>query len=223
VALSIVLADAVTEHGKTGDRLVRVSLTLPGDRREVRPAAQEFCRQLGASEASLLLTDLRRTNGTEHAYGVTLTQRTNAELIAAWCGIAGGGPKAQRAGQVTGWRRFAETGDERLLREHLGRVVDYMAKPWPPGMGERTTADVYGSGLLATAWRIFREAPAPTPPPTAADARAGRGAVTPSIPGQGRCAVCGAALVAMRADAVTCSGRHRVALCRRRRRAGGPS
>ena len=214
-ALAGALAGAVEREGLRGERLLRLSMTLPPAVTEVDPVALEFLRR-SEDESHFLAGDRRRKDGSQHVFGVGVTRRTNLSLVRAWCEVSGGDRRGQLVNVMRGWNRYVGTGDTAELREELQWVSAYALKPWPLEYGTRGANDFYISGSLLPAYGALR-------------GRGGLRAVEvmkarlhPSSAGQW-CLRCGVSLAHRRAGAATCGNACRMALSRSRRSAGVPS
>jgi len=198
-----------------GVKLARLSITARRGFGPVRIIAHRFareCAERGSAHGVLLATD-RRRDGSEHLYGLYVTDdaRRGAER---WCELSGADiRRGCRWKMVTGWDLYVDEGDDRLLRENLPRIFDYAAHPWADGRARRS-GDVYASGALEPLRDAFTRLAAPEGGSTPADASEGQ---LRSREALHVCAACGRILRGMRSDAVWCSGRCRVAACRARR------
>jgi hypothetical protein len=229
-ALVALLTESLRVDTTAGDRLVRWSLTPPGDVEDVGPAARAFAERLHRrGESCWLVEDRRPKTGARHLFGLGVVRQgtTHAESIALWCEASGAKRKGQGSdGPLPGWPEFRAGGDGRLLDDHLTRIVNYALHPWPVQYGERDlNTGVHTAGLLRHVWETFW-APAatavlPTPPPVAADAQVA--VLTAPRRYTGGCAACGASLEGRRADCVACSGACRQRLHRSRKARGAAS
>jgi hypothetical protein len=101
------LKSALREHTQRDERLVRLSTTVPKKVEDVRPAAERFTRLLGArGESCWLVTDRRPKTGALHLFGLATTRLSNAEAVAAWCGVSGAHAKGNCCDDIEGWREF---------------------------------------------------------------------------------------------------------------------
>jgi hypothetical protein len=207
-------------------RLVRLSLTTPDDFGPVGRPAREYLAILEADGDSAIMLVDKRDDSSEHLYGFALTGRTKEQLVAEWARITGASLRWQLAGEVHGWRAYAERLDAGILAMHLGRACEYACKPWPLETGRRGPGDVYAVGGFSALMARPGAEPARTSvtahprsngAPVTPEPSTGRTAVTRAAPSSA-CAVCGRSLDGKRADAATCEGRCRVRLHRSRKR-----
>jgi len=197
-------------------RLHACTLTAPPKQGAIRFGAARFARDLATEGgAGLLLLD-RGRNAVEHLHGLVLAD-AEVDVVGRWCELQRAARDAQRRRVVAGWQRFADDGDADLLRENLERVCAYDLKA--PEVGTRDLErDVWSSGLLAEAWRVFvrSDGPEPVPVPRTPHARSkalARG------DGDRTCGWCGRTIPATkRSHSQWCRPGCRVSACRARRR-----
>jgi hypothetical protein len=190
--------------------LLRLCLTVPRWHGSIRIIANRFVKESSAG-GYLLATD-RRSDSSEHIYGLAIGDA--ARSVEEWVGLTKASEKCCRAGLVTGWREFRETGDVGLLGENLERILRYQCKAWPDGRPRRPS-DVFASGALEP----LREGLVRLAVPGMA-----YGLDASKVPPRGGkalaagCAWCGGSLEGVRSHAVFCRPSCRVSASRARGR-----
>jgi hypothetical protein len=210
----------LTPLARTGDSLVRLSLTVPRDRQcgsgSLRITSRRFVREVEAR--GILLASDRRKDGAEHAYAIAVTNDARRD-VERWCALTGASLKrACRYGAVTGWRALQEHGELGPLEENLERVVRYAGHAYSDGEPRRE-ADVMAAGVLEPLRSPFLELACPGLGYGASRSPVG-------LPGAGKastgreCARCGRELAGRkRSHAVWCGPSCKTLASRERRRA----
>jgi hypothetical protein len=218
------LADAIVGLDVAkGGRIVlaRLSLTTPSGFGAIGATAERFAQGVAtrSKRGGALLAVDRRDDGSEHLYGVALTNDVERE-VSEWCELTGAANHSQGRKPVTGWPQHV-TGSSAMLRENLTRpppsrgLLEYAFKPWPVGQGARDLRrDVHASGPLADVWASLRTSGGIRVAGASADASQGpsRARESSRVSGESSrdvgCAYCGEPLPTnRRTDSLYCPGK----------------
>jgi hypothetical protein len=136
----------LAQHARTGERLVRLSLTVPRPCGSVRLVTRRFARECEA-RGILIAEDRSNRHASAHAYGIALTDDVQRD-VEQWCRLTGASLRRScRFGTITGWRAFQEDGEVGLLEPNFDRVVAYGAKAYSDGRPRRE-GDVVAAGVM---------------------------------------------------------------------------
>jgi hypothetical protein len=197
-----------------------VTLTVP-EGGSIRESAAKFAAAIESKGGSVLLLWDVGAHEKAHVHGFVLAP-DGQDFVGDWLALTDGRRVAQRRRRVTGWDRYLETGDDRLLAQNIEQVLTYGTKA--PAVGERDLErDVWSSGILRAAWEVFMVGGTVTPPPTAIVAPASEKPSPYASPGR-TCAGCrGPMPLGKRSHAAHHGGACRTRAWRRRRAEGRAS
>ena len=161
----------IIEHTDRDLDLTRWSLTAPegrDDRVAILAAGRELLARINAygdHAGAWIARDRRDVDGDagHHWYGVTAAKREErSSILDAWISITKAKKRTIDIRTVGRWSHYATTGDDRRLRHHLTKCIEYELKDLPRGEVRDLDTDVLVSGGLDAPWSAFRKAGGPS-------------------------------------------------------------